>query len=325
MLSAITWASPVASTTRSKPPTSSRSDRERLSRRRDVARTRGRRQPRPRIACRAAPGRPDVEPREAEEVRREHPDRARSDHERLLELPGLAAADRARVADPALADRRRLHEHAEPSERARDRDQLRRILRHELAREPVQARDPALAVVAREARVGGALVAGEAVRARAPHDRGDEVAACESVAVPLDPAEELVAEHEHVLAVRRDAEVALGDLPVGAADADLERPHEPPRPRARPAAGRQRRASCAPHRAGRRAPASGGGEPAVDDEHGPRRELGEDEVLDRLGDLLRRAEPAQRLPARAARRATRRTPRRGAAPRASRRCRGRRR
>ena len=45
------------------------------------------------------------------------------------------------------------------------------------------------------------------------------------MAVPLDPAEELVPEHEHVLAVRRDAEVALGDLPVGAADADLERPH----------------------------------------------------------------------------------------------------
>ena len=45
------------------------------------------------------------------------------------------------------------------------------------------------------------------------------------MAVPLDPAEELVPEHEHVLAVRRDAEVALGDLSVGAADADLERPH----------------------------------------------------------------------------------------------------
>ena len=44
--------------------------------------------------------------------------------------------------------------------------------------------------------------------------------------VALDPAEQLVAEHEPVLAVGRDAEQALGDLAVGAADADLERAHE---------------------------------------------------------------------------------------------------
>ena len=133
---------------------------------RDVARARGRRQLRPGIARRAAPGRPDVEPREAEEVRREHPDRARSDHQRLLSShvwrPPIARAWRM----PA-ADRRRLHEHAEPPERARDPDQLLRILRHELACEPVQARDPALAVVAGEARVGIVLGAGVAV----PHER----------------------------------------------------------------------------------------------------------------------------------------------------------
>jgi hypothetical protein len=39
----------------------------------------------------------------------------------------------------------------------------------------------------------------------------------------LDAAQQLVAEDEPVLARRRDAEEALGDLPVRAADADLER------------------------------------------------------------------------------------------------------
>ena len=41
------------------------------------------------------------------------------------------------------------------------------------------------------------------------------------MAVPLDDAEELVAEHE-LTASGRDPEETLGDLAVGAADADLE-------------------------------------------------------------------------------------------------------
>ena len=58
------------------------------------------------------------------------------------------------------------------------------------------------------------------------HDRRTvavyEVAAREAVAVALDDAEELVAEHQRVAARRSYAEDALGDLAVGAADADLQ-------------------------------------------------------------------------------------------------------
>ena len=46
------------------------------------------------------------------------------------------------------------------------------------------------------------------------------------MSVPLDDAEELMTEHEQVVTFRRHAEEAFGDLPVGAADADLERPHQ---------------------------------------------------------------------------------------------------
>ena len=68
-----------------------------------------------------------------------HPDRAGAEDQRALELPGLPAADRARVAERALADRRRLGENAEVAERRRDRDELRRVLGDELAGEPVRA------------------------------------------------------------------------------------------------------------------------------------------------------------------------------------------
>ena len=196
---------------------------QRLRLRRHVTRARGLHEPGTRIVRRAARRRPDVEPGEAEDVRREHPDRTGAEHEGALELPRLPAADRARVPDPALADRSRLHEHAETAERLRHADQLRRILAEELAGEPVQPRDPALAVVTREAGVGGALVARDAARAGAADDRRDEVAARVAVPVAVDDAEELVAEHEHVVARWGDAEEALGDLPVGAADTDLER------------------------------------------------------------------------------------------------------
>ena len=40
--------------------------------------------------------------------------------------------------------------------------------------------------------------------------------------VALDPAEQLVPEHQRVAAGRRDAEVAVDDLAVGAAHADLD-------------------------------------------------------------------------------------------------------
>ena len=44
--------------------------------------------------------------------------------------------------------------------------------------------------------------------------------------VALDDGERLVAEHQRLLAFGRDAEDPVGDLPVGAADPDLERPQE---------------------------------------------------------------------------------------------------
>ena len=92
-----------------------------------------------------------------------------------------------------------------PSERGIG-DQLRGVLGDELAREAVEPGDAALAVVASEARVGRSFLAGEAVGARAAHGCGHEVAAGEAVAVALDDAEQLVAEHELGVAVRRHAE-----------------------------------------------------------------------------------------------------------------------
>ena len=249
-------------------------------------------------------------------------------HERALELARAGARrSRARGGSPrSQIDAGSTSTPSRPSERG-IADQLRRILGHELAREPVQARDPALAVVARQARVGGTLAAGEAVRARAAHDRRDEVAAGESVAVALDPAEELVAEHEQLVALGRYAEQPLGDLPVGTADADLERPHRAPRPLARAARARSAtRAVCASpgwttsaeHQAAVRPPSMTSTVPVTNAAR-------QTQVLDRLGDLVGRARAAPSAAGRAARRATRRPPRRGAVPTASRRCRGRRR
>src|SRR5439155_13651695 len=117
---------------------------ERDLRGRDVARTGGSRQLRLRLERR----RPHLDAVESEQIRREHADRARADHERALQLPRLPAADCARVTKRAGAHGRRLGENADPPERLRDRDQLRRILAEALAREAVQPCDPALAVVA---------------------------------------------------------------------------------------------------------------------------------------------------------------------------------
>ena len=116
-------------------------------------------------------------PVEPQDVRREHPDRACAEHERAARPPRLAAADRARVADPPLADRRRLGEHAEPRRASREGDELLRLLGDELPCEPVQSVIPRSRVVAREAGVGRALGAGDAVPARAADGRRDEVAA----------------------------------------------------------------------------------------------------------------------------------------------------
>ncbi len=62
--------------------------------------------------------------------------------------------------------------------------------------------------------------------AGAPHRGADELAALEAVAVGLDDAEHLVAEHEHVGLVRGDPEQAFRDLAIRAAHADLEHAHE---------------------------------------------------------------------------------------------------
>src|SRR5207248_10670721 len=52
--------------------------------------------------------------------------------------------------------------------------------------------------------------------------RGHEIAVREAVPVAVDGREQLVTEHELVGALGRFAELAVGDLPVGPADADLE-------------------------------------------------------------------------------------------------------
>src|SRR5262249_56953630 len=70
-----------------------------------------------------------------------------------------------------------------------------------------------------------AVLARDAVAARAPHRRGDEIATREPVAVLVYHAEELVAEHERRRIHRRDAEVTLVDLAIRPADTDLEHTH----------------------------------------------------------------------------------------------------
>src|SRR6266487_5196618 len=130
------------------------------------------------------------------------------------------------MSERALADRRRLREHAEATERFRNRDQLCRILRDELTGVAVQACNPALAVVAGQTRVRRVLRARDAVAARAADGRGDKLAASEAIAVSLDDGQRLVAEHEQLLALRCDSEQALRDLAVGPAHAHLERTDE---------------------------------------------------------------------------------------------------
>ena len=123
-----------------------------------------------------------------------------------MELPGLPVADRASVAEGALADRRRFGQDPEPAQRSRDRDELTRIFDDQLAREPVQTGDPPLDVVAGQARIGEAVRAGKTVPAGTPHGRRDEVALREALTVALDDAEQLVTEHECRSVVRRHAE-----------------------------------------------------------------------------------------------------------------------
>jgi hypothetical protein len=130
------------------------------------------------------------------------------------------------MSERALADRRRLREHAEAAERFRNCDQLLRILRDELPGVAVQARDPALAVVTGQTRVRKPLRTCDAVAARAANGRGDELAAGEAVTISLDDGQCLVAEHEQWVAFGWDPEQALRDLSVGAAHADLERADE---------------------------------------------------------------------------------------------------
>src|SRR5438477_176271 len=130
------------------------------------------------------------------------------------------------MSERALADRRRLREHAEAAERFRNCNQVLRILRDERTCVAVQTCDPALAVVAGQARVRRVLSARDAMAARAANGRGDELVAREAVAVSLDDGQRLVPEHEQRLALRRDPEQAFGDLAVRAAHAHLERADE---------------------------------------------------------------------------------------------------
>src|SRR3954451_16100332 len=130
------------------------------------------------------------------------------------------------MAERPLADRWRLPPHSAAPQRRRNHHELFGIFGDELARIPVQARNPALAVVAGEARVRCVFGARDAVAARAADGRGHELPAREAVPVPLDDGERLVPEHEQPLVLGCDPEQALGDLPVGAADADLERADE---------------------------------------------------------------------------------------------------
>ena len=143
------------------------------------------------------------------------------------------------------------------------------------------------------------------------------------MAVARDLGERLVSDHELLLAVGRDAELPLGDLAIGAADADLEH-----------AAGARRRPAGSATSSTRVECGDAGLDderlhaavrPAVDGEDRAGRELRRRQVEDGVRDLLGRAEPAHRLagPQRVERLAG--ACRRAAAPRACRSCRGRRR
>ena len=172
-LSAMSCAFPAASTTRSKPPASSGARRAapRPSRR-SARRARS-------TSCGSAVlerAVADVDALQPEQDRREHPDRARR-RARARARAATAGGRRSRAHAGAPARRSTSARRARRAGRAtRDGDELRRVLGDELAREAVEARDPALAVVAGEARVGRPLAAGEAVPARAAHGRGHEVA-----------------------------------------------------------------------------------------------------------------------------------------------------
>src|SRR5205814_5099768 len=98
-----------------------------------------------------------------------------------------------------------------------------RRLDGELARESVQARDPALEIAPGQAGVRGAGGAGRAFRARAANGRRDEVAGGKAVAAGDDLSEQLVPEHERPLVRRRDAEAPVRDPGTRPADADPER------------------------------------------------------------------------------------------------------
>src|SRR6185437_8886891 len=125
-------------------------------------------------------------------------------------LPRLARADREGMPDAARADRRRLGENSEAAEGAGDRYEVVGLLEHELAGEAVELRDPTFAVVAGQARVGGALAACDAVPARATDGRADEIAFREAVAVMRNLGERFVADHQVLLIVGRDTEQPFG-------------------------------------------------------------------------------------------------------------------
>ena len=196
------------------------------------------------------------------------------------------------MPDAARADRRRLGEHAEPAERGGIGTRLLGLLEHELAREPVEPRDAALAVVAREARVGCVLGARDAVAARAPHGRATRSPFEKPSPSRSTSASDSCPSTSRFPPVRRDAEQPLGDLAVGPADADLEHAQQDAvagaaRRCPRPAPMRDARLDDERLHCGRQA--------AVDREDRAGHELGGREVDDRVRDLLGRAEASHRL------------------------------
>ena len=167
MQSAMIWASPVASTTRSKPPTSSPSAGSGVSRCRDIARAGDCDEGGAAVGARIAGGGPDLETGQPEEVRREHSDGSCPSTSALCSShgcrPPIARAwrmPRAQVDAGSASTPRR------PSERGIAISCVGSSATISQC-ESVQARDPPLAVVASETGVGRPLVARAAVGARA--------------------------------------------------------------------------------------------------------------------------------------------------------------
>ena len=158
--------------------------------------------------------------------RGEQADRPSSGHEHAIPARAGAGADPLDVI-PGLGEHaRRLGEHAQVAELGRNGDRELGLEGHQLRAVAVTALDAALGVEPVAAHVpftAGAAVAGH--RIGPPHDRRHRRPGLEAAVLGSadHPGEQLVAEHQPLVALRRRSVGAGQDLPIGAAHAQHQR------------------------------------------------------------------------------------------------------